>query len=188
MERPGGRDHVPHTRVARAKTGGQVRPDPVDRLTPEAGTLPVTTCQAGPSNGRAGAARGRSSMVEPQPSKLVMRVRFPSPAPTRSSQVRAGFLARSLIICQPQLIFRAMNVPLTRRDQHPGRAVVPVVLVAALGLDVGVEPSRDGRIGAASLVLVDQGGASPRPGVSGGLCLVHSTGTSTTRTQPLTAG
>ena len=26
--------------------------------------------------------RGRSSMVEPQPSKLVMRVRFPSPAPT----------------------------------------------------------------------------------------------------------
>ena len=35
-------------------------------------------------------ARGRSSMAEPQPSKLVMRVRFPSPAPTtnpRSSQV-----------------------------------------------------------------------------------------------------
>ena len=28
-------------------------------------------------------ARGRSSMAEPQPSKLVMRVRFPSPAPTR---------------------------------------------------------------------------------------------------------
>src|SRR5262245_64436473 len=27
-------------------------------------------------------ARGRSSMAEPQPSKLVMRVRFPSPAPT----------------------------------------------------------------------------------------------------------
>jgi hypothetical protein len=26
--------------------------------------------------------RGRSSMAEPQPSKLVMRVRFPSPAPT----------------------------------------------------------------------------------------------------------
>ena len=28
--------------------------------------------------------RGRSSMAEPQPSKLVMRVRFPSPAPTDS--------------------------------------------------------------------------------------------------------
>jgi hypothetical protein len=27
---------------------------------------------------------GRSSMAEPQPSKLVMRVRFPSPAPTRN--------------------------------------------------------------------------------------------------------
>ena len=27
--------------------------------------------------------RGRSSMAEPQPSKLVMRVRFPSPAPSR---------------------------------------------------------------------------------------------------------
>src|SRR5215467_5902750 len=31
--------------------------------------------------------RGRSSMAEPQPSKLVMRVRFPSPAPTQESQV-----------------------------------------------------------------------------------------------------
>jgi hypothetical protein len=30
--------------------------------------------------------RGRSSMAEPQPSKLVMRVRFPSPAPTRRSR------------------------------------------------------------------------------------------------------
>src|SRR5437763_8002986 len=29
-------------------------------------------------------SRGRSSMAEPQPSKLVMRVRFPSPAPTRN--------------------------------------------------------------------------------------------------------
>src|SRR5215469_16501305 len=40
-------------------------------------------------------------MVEPQPSKLVMRVRFPSPAPTRnprsawlSSSVRAGIKTR----------------------------------------------------------------------------------------------
>ena len=48
------------------------------------GTLPVTACLVG---GRAearydaGRLCGRSSMVEPQPSKLVMRVRFPSPAP-----------------------------------------------------------------------------------------------------------
>ena len=33
-------------------------------------------------------SRGRSSMAEPQPSKLVMRVRFPSPAPW--SQPRSG--------------------------------------------------------------------------------------------------
>ena len=48
-----------------------------------AGTLPVT----GPADAgglhRCWLGRcGRSSMVEPQPSKLVMRVRFPSPAPT----------------------------------------------------------------------------------------------------------
>src|ERR1700722_7139942 len=30
-------------------------------------------------------------MVEPQPSKLVMRVRFPSPAPAKKAQVRADF-------------------------------------------------------------------------------------------------
>src|SRR5919108_3126671 len=35
-------------------------------------------------------ARGRSSMVEPQPSKLVVRVRFPSPALARSEPLRKG--------------------------------------------------------------------------------------------------
>jgi hypothetical protein len=44
----------------------------------QAGTLPVATKPS----------RGRSSMAEPQPSKLVMRVRFPSPAPT--NRVSAG--------------------------------------------------------------------------------------------------
>jgi hypothetical protein len=34
--------------------------------------------------GGGSASCGRSSMAEPQPSKLVMRVRFPSPAPTRN--------------------------------------------------------------------------------------------------------
>jgi hypothetical protein len=33
-------------------------------------------------------ACGRSSMAEPQPSKLVMRVRFPSPAPPRNPRSR----------------------------------------------------------------------------------------------------
>jgi hypothetical protein len=34
---------------------------------------------------------GRSSMAEPQPSKLVMRVRFPSPAPTENRSSAARF-------------------------------------------------------------------------------------------------
>jgi hypothetical protein len=50
-----------------------VRPDG-----PVTGTLTVLT---GGGTGFASGARGRSSMAEPQPSKLVMRVRFPSPAP-----------------------------------------------------------------------------------------------------------
>ena len=33
-------------------------------------------------------SRGRSSMVEPQPSKLVMRFRLPSPAPRRTCRLR----------------------------------------------------------------------------------------------------
>src|ERR1700684_1564768 len=37
--------------------------------------------------------RGRSSMVEPQPSKLVMRVRFPSPALIVPVQVRGSFIS-----------------------------------------------------------------------------------------------
>ena len=40
----------------------------------------------------------------------------------------------------------------------PGRAVLPVVLVAALGLDVDVDPTRDGRISTTTLVLVDHAG------------------------------
>ena len=53
-----------------------------------AGTLSVLTWRGIWSPRR---TRGRSSMAEPQPSKLVMRVRFPSPAPTRkprSTRVR----------------------------------------------------------------------------------------------------
>ena len=50
------------------------------------GTLPVSAAGFG-------GCCGRSSMVEPQPSKLAMRVRFPSPAPhPPSSPVAFGFL------------------------------------------------------------------------------------------------
>ena len=44
--------------------------------------------------------RGRSSMAEPQPSKLVMRVRFPSPAPA-SQKTFSKTLAIALRACGP---------------------------------------------------------------------------------------
>jgi hypothetical protein len=69
--------------------GSPVRTDPPDALAcpgsllrlryHRTGTLSVLTRYQARSSHR---ARGRSSMAEPQPSKLVMRVRFPSPAPT----------------------------------------------------------------------------------------------------------
>jgi hypothetical protein len=49
----------------------------------------VALHRTGPDPVRYGIAEppcGRSSMVEPQPSKLVMRVRFPSPAPITAGQ------------------------------------------------------------------------------------------------------
>jgi hypothetical protein len=52
------------------------------------GTLSVRI-GAGPTPHR---TRGRSSMAEPQPSKLVMRVRFPSPALTQNPRLRPGQL------------------------------------------------------------------------------------------------
>ena len=56
-------------------------------------------------------ARGRSSMAERQPSKLVMRVRFPSPAPSRKSrsgQVPAAF---NLDRARPRRAVRATRPP-----------------------------------------------------------------------------
>ena len=46
--------------------------------------------------GGGSSSRGRSSMAEPQPSKLVMRVRFPSPAPAEFPQLRATFGAAAV--------------------------------------------------------------------------------------------
>jgi hypothetical protein len=44
---------------------------------------------------------------------------------------------------------------LARRDQDPGRTVVPVVILAALGVDVDLDPAGNGRIGTPRLMLVD---------------------------------
>jgi hypothetical protein len=67
---------------------------------------------------------GCSSMAELQPSKLVMRVRFPSPAPSQRSDLRCSVLARSHTGSWLQLWLRfafttappTVRVPLGDRD------------------------------------------------------------------------
>jgi hypothetical protein len=67
-----------------------------------------------------------------RPSKLVMRVRFPSPAlfarPPSPPLVRPGVLARSLIRCPLQSIFRA-TAPFLRPDRTQSRITVPLTTV-----------------------------------------------------------
>ena len=77
-------------RSRRTKPRHSALPGPARAVRPrcrETGTLSMLTrCQTQPSAG----TRGRSSMAEPQPSKLVMRVRFPSPAPTQNPELKPG--------------------------------------------------------------------------------------------------
>ena len=95
-------------------------------------------------------------MVERQLPKLIVRVRFPSPAPSDESPGQdtspepgpASFLGRF-----PGR--RAISVQLACRDEGPGGAVV-IVALALLGLDVSVDRARDPLVRAARLVLVDQ--------------------------------
>jgi hypothetical protein len=91
-----------------------------------------------------------------EPSKLVMRVRFPSSALKVSGLVsalirvfEAGFAGRFIA-------FRAINWPLADRHQDARRAVV-IILAPALGFDVRVDVAGDDLVRAACLVLVDQG-------------------------------
>jgi hypothetical protein len=68
--------------------------------------------------------------------KLIVRVRFPSPAPTMKAQVKefpnlsldhvGGFAGRC----------RAINVQLADWRQHPGRAVIVVSIAGATCLNV----------------------------------------------------
>ena len=66
-----------------------------------------------------GAARGCSSMVEPQSSKLITRVRFSSPAPSAKAQVRGGISTWALAIPGLRMILRVGS-----------SAVGPLVLLA----------------------------------------------------------
>src|SRR5690606_17839891 len=80
------------------------------------------------------AARGRSSMVEPQSSKLVTRVRFPSPALTgpRGSRPRrtSGPFSSPALIAHPHRLphrpaFPAHQAPLSRTRATRGRRHEP---------------------------------------------------------------
>ena len=88
---------------------------------------------------------GRSSMVEPQPSKLVMRVRFPSPAlPVQWHFTNTYSPAKSRL--KPP---RAISGPLAHRHQDARRAVV--IVPAALGFDMSVDAVGNDSVRAASI-------------------------------------
>ena len=95
-------------------------------------------------------------MVEPQPSKLVMRVRFPSPAPMLPSLVAALFRVSTRLHLR-STAFRAINGPLADRHQDASGAIA-IVWLAALGLHVCVNVAGDDFVRAARLMLVDHGG------------------------------
>ena len=65
---------------------------------------------------------GRSSMVEPQPSKLMTRVRFPSPAP-RNLQVRSGNAFGLFFSRNEQSQNKLKNVPLVLHALSLGQFV-----------------------------------------------------------------
>ena len=135
--------------------------------------------------------------------KLIVRVRFPSPAPR--AKARSG----PVIICcsrrprEPLLIVRAISVPLARGGQDFGRAFAVLVLLA---LDVSVDGARDELVGAAGLMfsggdhccslavvahaghqVPDPGAAPGRELVPGMAKVVGSAGPSCLSTRPLAA-
>jgi hypothetical protein len=99
----------------------------VSALGDHAGTLSVLTWR----EHRLRRACGRSSMAEPQPSKLVMRVRFPSPAPTQNPRSRAVSSSRPTTVKTPCPSFVPVACPIgswlcpsawTRRTPPHGRS------------------------------------------------------------------
>jgi hypothetical protein len=97
---------------------------------------------------RSGGVCGRSSMVEPQPSKLAMRVRFPSPAPRVSPGRRLAvhrlwtFDAGLFLFCAPACpSWRSLTVCRVARWAVPTRVEAigdgAVALVAGMQVDHG---------------------------------------------------
>src|SRR5579875_1221864 len=100
-----------------------------------------------------------SGRCSPQPSKLVMRVRFPSPAPVVKAQVRNTLPAWVLIFPGFARPVRAISMQLAHRHEHASQAVVIVSVTDPLRCDVRVDGTCDELIGAAGPVLVDQRGS-----------------------------
>src|SRR5579875_3241665 len=96
-------------------------------------------------------------MAEPQPSKLVMRVRFPSPAPIVPAQVAARIRASGARSAMQLSLARAINGPLADRREASRRAVV-IVSAPTLSLDMSVDAVGDDLVRATGPVLVDQRG------------------------------
>ena len=84
------------------------------------GSNPTPSTSAIRAAMRRNAGCGCSSMVEPQPSKLVMRVRFPSPAPIRDPSDRTSsiqaFAARRSAARELKLPFPSSRCAARRRD------------------------------------------------------------------------
>ena len=91
--------------------------------------------------------------------KLIVRVRFSSPAPPVPAQVKAGVHACNLIASWLLLIFRAISASLAHRGERTCRTVV---VLAPLGLDMRIDRARD-RLGRrhAPGVLANQRRALP---------------------------
>jgi hypothetical protein len=103
--------------------------------------------------------RGRSSMVELQPSKLVMRVRFPSPAPTENPQARGLIPDRFMIT--PTVFGQA------RATTGYSRAALRVFARLVRGgqpdlLHQAAECLRDCLVAVPGCVLIDQCGSCGR--------------------------
>ena len=103
-------------------------------------------------------------MVERQLPKLIVRVRFPSPAPQVEPQVKQFFRSVGLAGRGPSVTVRAISGPLASGDQHAGRAVLVVVALGLFGLYVDVDRVGDRlgpRAGRSSLRVRCRGPCGP---------------------------
>ena len=129
---------------------------------PKAGALATTLRPAGLGlDCRADPPRGRSSMVEPQSSKLTTRVRFPSPALHKPARQRAGRPpAHRRTRTEPDLRARSPH-------RHAPSSDAPVVGVACWVARRRAAGGPQGRGGTHAAVTEVRAPAAPRPWARG---------------------